>query len=532
MKIKSILFLLLSSLLFNACKKQNDKPQWDVEVLGPVLFASLSLENLMVDTLLQTNVDGSASLIVEQSFYNLEPDSIYTIPDTTIFNLVRWPIFTTSITPGFTFPPQNNKINLGVGNVHLTKAILRDGIIDIVLKNNLPEKLIYTYSIPKAKKQGVAFTIVQEVEAATSSGPGSFTNSFSLAGYELDLTGLTGSQFNTLGYTLAAVSDPNGNSFLINFNNIVIDIASTLRGIEPAYVKGYLGQNTITESVSNTTGLATFVKGGFIQLDSVSLDLDIDNFIGADAQIFFNSITAINNRTFSSVQLSAPTLLNRALNINRSQESGPPLSPVIPTHHNFRFDNANSNLKEFVENLPERISASASLNLNPLGNNFSLYTDFLYRDFLVNGTLTLKMPFRFATQDLLLVDTQDVSLDELTNLDPIGPLTLTLIAKNGFPVDFDLQLFMIDGNRNITDSLLIPGLIKRANIDSQYKVTTPFTTQIEIPVDELRKNNIRTSKYMCIRSKFNTPDYPQQIQLYSTYKLDLKLIANGTYYIR
>ncbi len=532
MKFKPVLSVILAIVFLFACKKENDRAQWDVEVLGPVLYASLTLNELLADSLIQSNSDGSVSLIVEQEFYNLEPDSIYKIPDTTITNIAVWPIFSANIIPGFAFPNQDNKISLGLGSVQLTKAIVRNGTIEIELKNSLPEKLIYTYSIPKATKNGVAFTIIKEVNAADLNGPGLYQGTYSLEGYTLALTGVNGTQFNTIAYTLSAVSDPTGNNFTINLNDIVIDLKSTLRNMEASYVKGYLGQNSIAENSTNSTGLASFVRGGYIKLDSVSLDLSIENYIGADAQIYFNSLTSLNSRTGSSVVLAAPTLLQRPLNINRAQESGPPLSPVIPSLHNFHLDNSNSNLKAFVENLPERIQYDVNLDMNPLGNTFSLYTDFLYRDFLVNGKLTLKMPLRFAADNLLLVDTQVISLDGLTNLDPIGPLTLTLVASNGFPIDFDLQLFTLDENKNVTDSILVPGNIGRANIDAQYKVTSPVVTRIDIPVDAVRKDHIRTSKFMGIRTKFNTPDYAQLIQLYSHYKLDLKLIANGTYYIR
>jgi len=532
MKYKSLLCLLLTVTFLFSCRKENDRTQWDVEVLGPVLYASLTLNELLADTIRQNNADGTVSLIVEQDFYNLEPDSIYKIPDTTITNIAVWPIFSTSIPAGFAFPNQDNKISLGLGSVQLTKAIVSHGTIDIELKNSLPEKLIYTYTIPKAKKNGIPFTLIQEVDAANGNGPGIYQGSFSLEGYTLDLTGVNGIQYNTIAYTLSAISDPTGNNFTINFNDVVIDLKSTLHELEASYVKGYLGQNSISENSTRSTGLASFIRGGYIQLDSVSLDLDIENYIGADAQIYLNSLVSRNNRTGGLVSLSAPSILQRNININRAQESGPPLSPVIPAVHNFHLDNSNSNLKTFVENLPEYIQYDVKLDMNPLGNTFSLYTDFLYREHLVNGKLSLKMPLRFAADNLLLVDTQDISLDGLTNLDPIGPLTLTFVASNGFPIDFDVQLFTLDENRTVTDSILIPGTISRANIDAQYKVTSSVITRIEIPVDEARKEHIRNSKFMGIRTKLNTPDYAQQIQLYSYYKLDLKLIANGTYYIR
>ena len=531
--MKSIVskFLILSTLLFGGCKKINDNPQWDVEVLGPVLYASLTLNELMADTLRQNNADGTVSLLAEHSFYDLNTDSIYTIPDTTIDNVVIWPIFSTLIAAGTPFYSTDNKIALGVSGVKLTKALMKKGNIYIELKNTLPVKVIYTYSIPKAKKAGVQFGFVQEVQAADATGPGTFSGNYDLTDYELDLTGVNGNLFNTISYNVEAVSDPLGNAFTVNVNDTVINLSTVLSDLEPVYVKGYLGQNSILENSFNTTGLARIIQDGFIQLDSVTMDISLENFIGADAQFYFRSLSAYNSRTNTSVNLIAPSFLNRTLNINRAQESGPAPSPVISSKHSYRLDNSNSNLKTFVENLPERIGYNADLALNPLGN-ISFYNDFLYSDKLVDAKLSLKMPLRFAAENLSLLDTQEVALDALTDLDPIGPLTLTLIATNGFPIDFDIHLYILDENKILKDSVLVPGFIQRANVDLQYQVTSASVSKFDIPINDTRKDHFRSGKYIAIRTIFNTPDYPQLIQLRSAHRLDLKLIANGTYYIR
>jgi hypothetical protein len=531
MKRKFFFYFLCLSILFHGCKKENDRPQWDIDVLGPVLFASLTLNELMADTLRQVNADSSVSLMLEQSFYNLETDSIYSIPDTNIANIIVWPIIPTNIDPATPFLSQDNTIALGVSGVKLSKAIMEHGAIHIELRNTLPTKVIYTYTIPKAKKSGTSFSLVREVEAATTNGPGFYSGSFDLDGYEIDLTGPTGNQFNTITYNVNALSDPDGVAFTIFNNDTVINIKTRLTNLEPIYVKGYLGTNSMNERSTIQTGLANLIYAGFISLDQVTMDIDIENYIGADAQIMFNSLLAINSRTSSSVILNAPTLMSRTLNINRAQESGAAISPPLVSKHTYHLDNSNSNLKAFIENLPERISYDVDLKLNPLGN-ISFYNDFLYSDKLVNGKLAINMPLRFAAQNLLLADTQELALDGLTDLDPLRPLTLTLLAENGFPVDFDVQLFVINENHVVIDSLLIPGFIRMANLDAQYKVTSPNQTKIEITVDGSRKERLLQGKFMGIRTTFQTPDYPQKIQLYSSHRLDLKLIANGTYYIR
>ncbi len=517
--------------LFISCEKKNDRPQWDVEVIGPVLQASLGVEDIIADSLLTQNGNGELSLVFEQDFYNLQPDSIYTIPDTSLSNIVLWPIFTTTIQPNTPFYSNDNKIALGLGSVKLKKAYMKRGVIRIELKNSLPTKVIYTYTIPKAKKAGSVFTVVRTVDASSSAGPGVFTGSFDLDDYELDLTGSDGSLFNTISYNIQAVSDPDGSAFTINTNDTVINIETELLDLEPVYARGYLGQESISESGSDNTGFNRYITGGIIELDSVRMDLELRNYIGADAQARILSLSSVNDRTGNSIILSAPSLLNRNLNINRAQESGPVISPVIPSIHSYRLDNSNSNIKNFVENLPDRISYDVGFQLNPLGN-ISLYNDFLYSDQLVEGKVILEFPLRLAAQNLVLADTQDLSLSGLTDLDPVGPATFTLVAKNGFPLDLDVELLILDEQYLALDSLLVPGFIRKANLDSQYRVLSSSETVIDIPVDAQRKQRILSGTFMGIRIRFNSPDFAQKVQLYESHRLDLKLIADGTYYIR
>lgn len=531
MKNNYLQYFLFLFIFFQGCKKENERTQWDVEVLGPVFFASLSVNDLVADSLLNTNADGSVSLVSEQTFSYFELDSIFEIPDTSISNKEVWPSISISVPPGTPFLSSNNRVTLNVSSIQLTKGIMRQGKIEIELKNSLPTNVIYTYTIPKAKKNGLAFTVTEEVMAAGPGGPGIYKEVFDLSGYEIDLTGPFGRHFNTITYNVNAQSDPNGNAFTLTTNAVLIDIKSSFSDLEPIYVKGFLGQTSINSNENFSTGLADIIQDGLIMMDSVTMDLDVDNYIGADARVFFNSLRSINTRTSTSVSLLAPTIMNRALNINRSTESGTPPSIPNPSRHRYHLDNANSNVKDFIENLPERISYNVNTEFNPLGN-ISFYNDFIFSDSLVNGKISINMPLRFAMQNLSLSDTQELSLDGFTNLDPLGPLTLTLVAKNGFPIEFDVQLFIINEDHTVIDSILVPGLINMANFDALYKVTSVVTSKLEIPIDDHKKESIRNSKYLGVRTNLRTPDYAQLIQLYSSYRLDLKLIANGTYYIR
>lgn len=73
-------------LLFVSCKKHiESRPSWDTEILAPLLQSSLTLDDLLADSLLQTNGDHSLSLVLSNKLYGASlTDLAVKIPDTTI----------------------------------------------------------------------------------------------------------------------------------------------------------------------------------------------------------------------------------------------------------------------------------------------------------------------------------------------------------------------------------------------------------------------------------------------------------------
>ncbi|MCB0395887.1 MAG: hypothetical protein KDD36_04510 [Flavobacteriales bacterium] len=71
------------AFMFSACRPDLDKTSWDVDVLAPLVKSSLSIEDLLTDTLLQENPDQTISLVYESHLYNFVMDSMFRMKDTT-----------------------------------------------------------------------------------------------------------------------------------------------------------------------------------------------------------------------------------------------------------------------------------------------------------------------------------------------------------------------------------------------------------------------------------------------------------------
>lgn len=531
MKNGILYFLGISLFLSFSCKKENERPQWDVAVKGPILQAALTLDNLIADSLQEENPDGSVRLVYDSEVFKLNPDSLFIIPDTTLKTLNIWQYPAYVVQPNTPFYSVNNNIALGISGPLLTEVLIRSGKITLDIRNTLPTKVKVTYLIPKAFKDGLPFKVQEFVDSGSVSDPGIFSGTYDLDGYLVDLTGATGTQTNTAYYNIEALSDPAGVSFSIQNGDTLINLNTTISALVPEYGRGYLGQKTIHQTSDAFVGVGRLIRSGNIKLDSLTMDLEIENGLGAEIQALVSSFISLNENTGNTVALTAPNVLNRFINLNRSTETGIASDPVIPTHHNIHLDNSNSNLLALIENLPDRFNYGTDFSLNPLGN-ISGSTDFLYRDHLVKTHLRLNMPLRFALNQVMLTDTQEINVHDLFDLEPVGLSTFTLLADNGFPFEMDLQLLLINESGSVTDSLLVPSRIAQAAVDSDLKVISSVRTAIPIPLDETRKQNLLDARRMAIKAKFTTPSYPDLVQMYSSYHLDLKLIADGIYSIR
>jgi hypothetical protein len=523
-----VLFLLY---IFSSCQKENPHPQWDINVVGPIVQATLGINDLIGDSSIQTNSDGAQILAYDSTFSQFDIDSIYKFNDTTFQTVTLVPVFLSRIPPNTPFSSANNNLSLNISGVLLKNAIISLGKIKLEIKNTLKTKVLFTYTIPKAKKNGSPFVVHTTVDSASKTDPKYFIGEYDLSGYSIDMTGATGNTFNTISYTINARSDPNGDTTNVLPLDTLLNFKTTLIGLKPSFVKGYLGQQESSQSNSSDFGVGTLVKNGTIALDSVKLNLDIINYIGADEQIYLNYLQSQNNRTGSTINLIAPGFIQSYININRASIAPWLADSLLPTIYSFQFDNTNSNIHDLIEILPDKFNYDLKLNLNPLGN-VSGSNDFVFKDRLISTRLRLTMPLRFGLNQLLLADTAPFTISTATNFDPIGTTTLTLFAENGFPFDLNMQLYMIDSSHSIIDSMLVPDLIKSAPYNANYRATGITETQIKVPVDAERKQKILSAAYIGIRTTFNTPDYPQLIQMYSDYKLKLKIVADGIYSFR
>ncbi len=67
---KNILLLLVSTLLLYSCRKDLETANWEVEALSPLVTTNMGINNLVEDSIINTNSDSSLSLVYKNHLYD------------------------------------------------------------------------------------------------------------------------------------------------------------------------------------------------------------------------------------------------------------------------------------------------------------------------------------------------------------------------------------------------------------------------------------------------------------------------------
>ncbi len=528
MKKTSILLFTLSIILFYSCRKEMGKPSWDTHILAPLINASLNINNLIPDSLLQANADSSLKIVYQNDIYKLSMDTLFNIPDTSLNTTYPIPVGWT-INPGQLVVSNNlQETTYQLQGAQLRKIIIKSGFVKYTIKSLLHEVTDFVYSIPCATLNGSPFSINIQVPAAVGSSPGVYSQIFDLSGYNFDLTGINHNKINTLFTSLSAKIDTAGQSIVTGpSENLVIE--NTFYDLIPYYAKGYFGQNTfnIGPSVTNFS-LFDRIVDGTVKLEDVNFNLNIENPIGMDSRLFINNLSSINTNSGNSINLSN-SIIGSPININRASESN---GIDYPTYANFPLNTSNSNIKPMIENLPNKFGYSMQIITNPMGN-ISGSNDFIYSDKLLKASLDMEIPLSLVANNLTLVDTLNLTVSNNNGSQNVKSGNIILFANNGFPFDASLQFYLLNDANTVVDSLFgYTNTIVEAPLNSSLRVIDKKLTKIVIPISENKMSLLYNTKKVRLKVKFNTSSKPQYIKIYSDYSMDVKLVGDLNYTVQ
>jgi len=148
----AIIGLVVSLCILFSCHKS--QPSWDTQILAPIVNATLSINDIITSKYITSNpADSSVSLVYTDSLYNLNMDTLLTIPDTVLTDSLLWTFPSYTVTPGSVlWPPKEITTTYPIGSVELTEGILQSGYFVFTVKNHLPQMADYYYKVYNVQK--------------------------------------------------------------------------------------------------------------------------------------------------------------------------------------------------------------------------------------------------------------------------------------------------------------------------------------------------------------------------------------------
>jgi hypothetical protein len=194
------------------------------------------------------------------------------------------------------------------------------------------------------------------------------------------------------------------------------------------------------------------------------------------------------------------------------------------------LNNSNSNLKSAMQISPDRVVFDAEAVTNPSGNDTY---NFLKDNSQLNITSKLILPVYGYTDFMTISDSVKYNFEDFFKNPPkeIKRMALRLIFRNGFPVDISSQIYLLDDNHNIVDSIFEEeyAIKAGADLDGDGLVEPIMSDPVEVELTREKIDNVAISRYLYFKGRVKTTDsdIPVSYKFYSFYFLDAYIGAVG-----
>lgn len=441
--MRKILWGILLLSLFS-CRK--DKTSWESGWSVPLVSDTLTLNNLVRDSILQTNNSGYYQLGINRNVLDLTLNDNLKIPDTTVVQ--QYAISgSLHVPPGFSFIANVKDHEFKIKDALLRKIRLSSGVIELKIENPFATKTIFTVRLPKVTKNGQSISKVFYAEAGTRANPYVLTESIDISGYELDLSGTGGGDYNKLQSEMEVSSDPQGTAITVSSLDIT-RFSAKLHSIKLDYARGYFGKQVIEETETIHVSFLDKIVGGAIDIQNTDLRFIVYNGIKAMGRATLKSLENYNGRTGTAVQLSHPQIGNPML-IEGATGTESTLSASV---RSIDFTATNSNIEPFIKNLGSKINLKYKIELNPYGNISTGWDEFFPKSKL-QVRLKGNMPLNIGMNQLTLQDTFKLEFKNDPSKTSISEGKLKLKADNAFPLEGTVKLSLLDAAGNIIETI-------------------------------------------------------------------------------
>lgn len=516
MKHKFIIFFMSCFfLLLGSCRK---KAVWNTDWVVPLIRDTLVIKDYVNDSTLAINPDNSIQIKLHRTLTSLNLSELIEVPDTIIAQDFAISFNSFNVNPGYTFINQIEEHSFYFGEAVLVRARILSGKASIEIHNPVETKAIFTVALPGVTKNGQEFSYTKEVEGGTNQNPGVGYLDLDLSGYMIDLTGVSGNEFNVIQSKLIVKSDPEGPNVTI-YNTDIFEVLVRFEHMKMDYAKGYFGNLVFEDTTEVELKAFQNITDGTINLQDLNIDVSIQNGLRVNAKGDISLLRSYNKNTQSIVDLQHPYFGN-SLNINPCQGAWNTIQPSVL---NFHFDASSGNLESFMENLGSKYELGYRIEMNPNGNTSGV-NDFFYPKSKINIVLDANFPLQLGANELTLQDTFAIDFKNDDKLLRVKSGQWVLHTINSFPFGAKVQFIMLDDNGNVLSTVLAEGEIQPAPVNVTNNGAVPIKNKMVIPMTQKIVDNLPNTKSVVVRAVFNSTKWNNNV-VYANAALLIKLQA-------
>lgn len=386
-------------------------------------------------------------------------------------------------------------------------SVLKKGTLNIKTVNSSKVTGTINLTLNEIKKNGLPVKASIPLNGTTTT--------IDLTGAELNFASDLVVPYNRIPYTYSI--QINSSAGYVNYaasDAIKLDV--TLLSLDFKSIHGDFGKRLITIAPGNfdlNVEMLDKISGNF-KLVNPKMEMILRNSIGVPASVSVD-FTA-SNSSGKTAALNPPVF---DIPVPANITSGIATKSVV-------FDKLNSKIVDFIALPPTgKISYSGKVEFNKLTPVTSLKPNFLDLDATFAIDLKMDLPMELQVNNLSFKDTTGISGGDF---EQVESAELILNAKNGIPLDVDLQLFFVD-----TISKKQYGTSKKTKILSAAQVgadnkITPVQASQTFSLDKSEMENLRKANGIVFTGTVSSPSAGTGVAtILSDSKIELNVVIKS-----
>jgi len=466
---------------------------WQPEVAVALVNTTVSIQDFLDDIDSQGYLDiddeNFMTLVYESHIFSVSGEEIIEIPDFTI------PMLDTSMVVPY------GAINTPFDIDFFT---VKNGVLDYAFQSPYAEDIDVIIEVRNLTQNGASLTYPTSVQYAGSS-PSNVSGTIDLSGYVMDFIN------DEIEVRYIATNGAGERQYL---QNMVLQF----HDFEYNLIQGYFAQYEF-DLPTDTILISLFENtvGGSLNIEDPKINLKITNSFGVPIGMLAENLTA---ETMSDGTVDVQTVLDNGVEFNYPTAVEVGQSKVT----NVSVNKSNSNLSEIISSSPTQLSYELGAMTNPAAD--PNIKGFVMDTSRFDVDVKMELPIWLSASNFAV---EEVSEFDASFFEDIESAEFKLITENGLPIEAGVQVYFMDANEVILDSLFDAGnttLIPAAEVDAQGEVTSKTSQEniVEFTIDRITK--IQNATHISIKGTVATAEMGTvAVKFYTDYGMNFKLGA-------